>query len=193
MNIFQGYLYHYLLWINLKKPFFFSKTGLHFTCKMTVYYEWEMTRNQKDLVLLTLPPIPLNIFYYWQLFPFTALSLQHISIFMVMVTLSMTLKTYLHINLLCHNISHFYKFFEPLGAESSFNCYGTPLAESPSQETNWNRPIIAELPLPVLIYDDGWSFNEMPFSKVVEEIDFGVKVATLKETFSYLDTKWFKW
>lgn len=128
-----------------------------------------------------------------QSFPFTVLSLQHISIFMVMVTLSMTLKTYLHINLLCHNISHFYKFFEPLGAESSFNCYGTPLAESPSQETNWNRPIIAELPLPVLIYDDGWSFNEMPFSKVVEEIDFGVKVATLKETFSYLDTKWFKW
>ena len=84
---------------------------------------------------------------------------------------------------------NFYKFFEPLGAESSFNCYGTPLAESPSQETNyWNRPIIAKLPLPVLIYDDGWSSNDMPFSKVIEEIDFGVKVATLKETFSYLDT-----
>ena len=82
----------------------------------------------------------------------------------------------------------FYKFFEPLGAESSFNCYETPLAESPSQETNWNRPIIAELPLPVLIHDDGWSSNDMPFSKVIEEIDFGVKVATLKETFSYLDT-----
>ena len=40
----------------------------------------------------------------------------------------------------------------------------------------------------MLIYDDGWSFNDMPFSKVIEEIDFGVKVATLKETFSYLDT-----
>ena len=43
-----------------------------------------------------------------QSFPFTALSLQHISIFMVMVTLSMTLKTYLHINLLCHNILSFF-------------------------------------------------------------------------------------
>ena len=32
----------------------------------------------------------------------------HISIFMVMVTLSMTLKTYPHINLLCHSILSFF-------------------------------------------------------------------------------------
>ena len=67
-------------------------------------------------------------YFRLQSFPFTALSLQHISIFMVMVTLSMTLKTYLHINLLCHNILSFFKFFESLGAEFSFNCYATPLA-----------------------------------------------------------------
>ena len=159
---------------------------------MTVYYEWEMTRNQKDLVLLTLPLIPLNF------------STTVISIYSPVTTTYFYFHGYgdivndiedlpSHKSTLSQYIVIFYKFFEPLGAESSFNCYGTPLAESPSQETNWNRPIIAELPLPVLIYDDGWSFNEMPFSKVVEEIDFGVKVATLKETFSYLDTKWFKW
>ena len=159
---------------------------------MTVYYEREMTRNQKDLVLLTLPLIPLNF------------SSTVISIYSPVTTTYFYFHGYgdivndiedlpSHKSTLSQYIVIFYKFFEPLGAESSFNCYGTPLAESPSQETNWNRPIIAELPLPVLIYDDGWSFNEMPFSKVVEEIDFGVKVATLKETFSYLDTKWFKW
>ena len=51
---------------------------------------------------------PFECFLLHQSFPFTALSLQHISIFMVMVTLSMTLKTYLHINLLCHNILSFF-------------------------------------------------------------------------------------
>lgn len=41
-----------------------------------------------------------------------------------------------HKSTLSQYIVIFYKFFEPLGAESSFNCYGKPLAESPSQETN---------------------------------------------------------
>ena len=36
-----------------------------------------------------------------------------------------------HKSTLSQYIVIFYKFFEPLGAESSFNCYGTPLAESP--------------------------------------------------------------
>ena len=57
------------------------------------------------------------------------------------------------------------------------------------KKLNRSRPISAELPLPVLIYDNGRSFDDMPFRKVIEEIDFGVKVATLKEAFSYLDTK----
>ena len=130
-----------------------------------------------------------------QSFPFTVLSLQHISIFMVMVTLSMTLKTYLHINLLCHSILSFF-------ISSLSHLVQNPLLIA--MKHLWQKALHKKLietdlslqicmPLPVLIYDDGWSFNDMPFSKVIEEIDFGVKVATLKETFSYLDTKWFKW
>ena len=106
MNRFQGYLYHYLSWINLKKIIFFVKQGYISLVK------WQYIMNERW-------PGTRKIWCYWhfhwslwifllQSFPFTALSLQHISIFMVMVILSMTLKTYLHINLLCHSILSFF-------------------------------------------------------------------------------------
>ena len=97
-----------------------------------------MTRNQKDLVLLTLPLIPLN---------FSTTSDSVISIYSPVATIYFYFHGYgdivndiedlpSHKSTLSQYIVIFYKFFEPLGAESSFNCYGTPLAESPSQETN---------------------------------------------------------
>ena len=92
-----------------------------------------MTRNQKDLVLLTLPLIPLN---------FSTTSDSVISIYSPVATIYFYFHGYGDIvndiedlpsnkSTLSQYIVIFYKFFEPLGAESSFNCYGTPLAESP--------------------------------------------------------------
>lgn len=92
-----------------------------------------MTRNQKDLVLLTLPLIPLN---------FSTTSDSVISIYSPVATIYFYFHGYgdivndiedlpSHKSTLSQYIVIFYKFFEPLGAESSFNCYGTPLAESP--------------------------------------------------------------
>ena len=89
-----------------------------------------MTGNQKDLVLLTLPPIPLNILDY------------SLSIYSPVTTTYFYFHGYgdivndiedlpSHKSTLSQYIVIFYRFFEPLGAESSFNCYGTPLAESP--------------------------------------------------------------
>ena len=92
-----------------------------------------MTRNQKDLVLLTLPLIPLN---------FSTTSDSVISIYSPVATIYFYFHGYgdivndiedlpSHKSTLSQYIVIFYKFFEPLGAESSFHCHGTPLAESP--------------------------------------------------------------
>ena len=85
------------------------------------------------MVLLTLPLIPLN---------FSTTSDSVISIYSPVTTIYFYFHGYgdivndiedlpSHKSTLSQYIVIFYKFFEPLGAESSFNCYGTPLAESP--------------------------------------------------------------
>ena len=89
------------------------------------------------MVLLTLPLIPLNF----------STTVPVISIYSPVTTTYFYFHGYgdivndiedlpSHKSTLSQYNVIFYKFFEPLGAESSFNCYGTPLAESPSQEIN---------------------------------------------------------